>query len=39
VRNIIVKPVPFVTVSIRQEFEVRSLHGGLKLCRAEFIKQ
>merc|ERR1711935_193268 len=41
VRDIVVKPVPFVTVSIRQEFEVRSLqlHGGLKLCRAEFIKQ
>ena len=41
VREIVVKPVPFVTVAVRQEFEVRGIDDGgdIKLCRAEFIKQ
>ena len=39
VRDIVVKPVPFVTVAVRQEFEVRVVEGSLKLSRAEFIKQ
>ena len=39
VREIVVKPVPFVTVTVRQEFEVRNLEGGsVRLCRAEYIK-
>ena len=38
VREIVVKPVPFVTVTLRQEFEVRKVGGGLWLCRAEYIK-
>ena len=40
VRDIVVKPVPFITVAVRQEFEVRQQSDGVvKLCRAEFIKQ
>ena len=40
VREIVVKPVPFVTVQVRQEFEVRGVDGAnAKICRAEFIKQ
>ena len=40
VREIVVKPVPFVTVGVRQEFEVRRHDdGSMKLCRAEYIKQ
>jgi hypothetical protein len=40
VRDIVVKPIPFVTVSVRQEFEVRDHDdGGVRLCRAEYIKQ
>ena len=35
VRDIVVKPVPFITVNVRQEFEVRD---G-RISRAEFIKQ
>ena len=38
VREIVVKPVPFVTVTLRQEFEVRKVDGGLRLCRVEYIK-
>ena len=38
VREIVVKPIPFVTVAVRQEFEVRGVEGGVALCRAEFIK-
>ena len=40
VREIVVKPVPFITVAVRQEFELlREVDGGLRLCRAEYIKQ
>ena len=40
VRDIVVKPIPFVTVAVRQQFEVRSVDGGdVRLCRAEYIKQ
>lgn len=40
VREIVVKPVPFVTVAVRQEFEVRATSdGGVRLCRAEYIKK
>jgi len=41
VREIVVKPVPFITVAVRQEFELRDcgVDGGLRLCRAEYIKQ
>lgn len=39
VREIVVKPVPFVTVAVRQEFELREADGGLRLCRAEYTKQ
>ena len=40
VRTIVVKPVPFVKVAVRQEFELRgSEGGGMRLCRAEYIKQ
>ena len=38
VREVVVKPVPFVTVTVRQEFELRSVGGGKRLCRAEYIK-
>ena len=39
VREIVVKPVPFVTVAVRQEFEVREDNeADTKLCRAEYIK-
>ena len=39
VREIVLKPVPFVTVTLRQEFEVRKDGGGgLRLCRAEYSK-
>ena len=38
VREIVVKPVPFITVTLRQEFEVRKVGGGLRLFRAEYIK-
>ena len=38
-RDIVVKPVPFVTVSVKQEFEVRETESGdVRLCRAEYIK-
>jgi len=39
VREIVIKPVPFVTVGLRQEFELRPTEGGMRLCRAEYIKQ
>ena len=39
VREIVVKPVPFITVAVRQEFEVRDTDGAMRLCRAEYIKQ
>ena len=40
VREIVVKPVPFITVAVRQEFDTRTTaDGGEKLCRAEYIKQ
>ena len=43
VREIVVKPVPFVTVAVRQQFEVRPVKEGERIvwrvCRAEFIKQ
>ena len=39
VREIVVKPVPFITVAVRQEFELREVDGGLRLCRAEYTKQ
>jgi len=39
VREIVVKPVPFITVAVRQEFVLREVDGGLRLCRAEYIKQ
>ena len=40
VREVVVKPVPFVTVTIVQEFELRHVdNGDVKLCRAEYIKQ
>ena len=41
VREIVVKPVPFITVAVRQEFALRDceVDGGLRLCRAEYIKQ
>jgi hypothetical protein len=39
VREIVVKPVPFVTVAVRQEFELREADGGLRLCRVEYTKQ
>ena len=40
VREIVVKPVPFVSVAVRQEFEVRATSdGGVRLCRAEYIKK
>ena len=40
VREIVVKPVPFVTVAVRQEFDVDCpTEGECKLARAEFIKQ
>ena len=39
VREITVKPIPFVTVDIRQEFDVRTEDGAVKLCRAEYIKK
>jgi len=38
VREIVLKPVPFVTVTLRQEFEVRKVGGGLRLCRVEYSK-
>ena len=39
VREIVVKPIPFVTVKVRQEFVVCVEADGVKLCRAEYIKQ
>ena len=40
VREIVVKPVPFITVAVRQEFDTRAdTDGGVKLSRAEYIKQ
>ena len=39
VRDIVVKPIPIVTVAIRQEFELRTDESGVRLCRAEYIKQ
>ena len=40
VREIVAKPVPFITVAVRQEFEVRGTgDGDVLLCRAEYIKQ
>lgn len=40
VREIEAKPIPIVTVSIRQEFEVRGNEkDGWRLSRAEYIKQ
>ena len=40
-REIVVKPVPFITDAIRQEFEVRATSDGprLSLSRAEYIKK
>jgi ketosteroid isomerase-like protein len=39
VREVVVKPVPFVTVGIRQEFDTRIAKDGTeKLSRAEYIK-
>ena len=39
-REIVVKPIPFVTVAVQQHFEVRAIDGGgVRLCRAEYIKQ
>ena len=34
VREIVVKPIPFVTVTVRQEFEIRATDDGVRLCRA-----
>ena len=40
VRTIVVKPIPFVTVTVRQEFETAEDPSGcVKIRRAEFIKQ
>ena len=40
VREIIVKPIPFVTVGVRQEFDVECpTEDECRLTRAEFIKQ
>ena len=40
VREIVVKPVPFITVAVRQEFEVECpVVDECQLSRAEFIKQ
>ena len=40
VREIVVKPIPFVTVAVRQEFEVECpADDECRLSRAEFIKQ
>ena len=39
VREIVVKPVPFITVAVRQEFEVRATSDGPRLSRAEYIKK
>ena len=30
---------PPLTIQVRQEFELREVGGGLRLCRAEYIKQ
>lgn len=38
VRQIVVKPIPFITVAVRQEFEIVDRDGGVKLRRAEYIK-
>ena len=39
VREIVVKPVPFITVGVRQEFELRGSGDDVRLCRAEYIKR
>jgi pantetheine-phosphate adenylyltransferase len=40
VREIVVKPIPFITVAVRQEFEVECpVVDECQLSRAEFIKQ
>ena len=38
VREIVVKPIPFVTVAVRQEFTVRNVDGAPKLSKAVYIK-
>lgn len=38
VREIVVKPVPFVTVGVRQEFELRCTDDDCELSRAEYTK-
>jgi hypothetical protein len=39
VREIVVKPVPFITVSVRQQFEVRGLDGAMRIASAKYEKQ
>lgn len=40
VREIVVKPIPIVTVSVKQVFELQtSSDGALRISRAEYIKQ
>lgn len=40
VREILVKPIPFVNVAVRQEFEMRQIgNNEVRLCRAEYIKK